>query len=347
MADFSTRYMGLALRNPIIVSSSPLTGTLKGVQKCAEAGAGAIVLRSLFEEQVAGEIDQLAGYAEHTEASEYLQGYGMELGPREYLNLLREAKDTVDVPIIASLNCISPKRWVEYAQQLESAGADGIELNVALMPSHSNEEGAAIESLYYRILHEVKSRVGIPIAMKVGPYFSGFANFAVRLTADLAEGPEFSVGWFGRSTKPGKIIYQGADALVLFNRHYRFDIDVDNMKLVAANPYSTSAESHIPLRWISLLAGKVHGDLAANTGIHDGRDVVKHLLAGATVVQICSTLYLNGVSHIGKMLEEIQTWMQDRGFASLGDFRGLLSQIRSDHPENYERLQYIKVLGGK
>jgi dihydroorotate dehydrogenase (fumarate) len=262
------------------------------------------------------------------------------------MKLLEQAKGAVDVPIIPSLNCVSDRRWADYARQLESAGADAIELNVGRMPCHTNEEGAAIEDLYYRILHQVKSRVAIPVAMKVGPYFSGFANFAVRLTTDRAEAPDFSVGWFGRDTATGKIVWEGADALVLFNRYYQFDIDIEKMALVAGNSFSSAAEMHTSLRWISLLAGKIPCDLAANTGIHDSRDVIKQLLAGATVVQICSTLYRNGFDQIGKILEELRSWMERHAFTTIDEFRGSLSHLRSDHPENYERLQYIKVLGG-
>ena len=349
MADLSTRYMGLELRNPLVVASSTLTGTLAGIRKCADAGAGAIVLKSLFEEQIAAEAGALSRYADdagHGEAADYLQGYAMELGPREYLKLVKEAKKGVDVPIIPSLNCISPGRWGEYARQLESAGADAIELNVALMPTHAKKEGREVEEVYYSILQEVKSRVNIPIAMKLGPYFSSFAAFADKLSRDMEEAPGFSVGWCGPSTAHGKIVWRGADALVLFNRFYQLDIDIEKMALVAGNPFSSSGEIHYPLRWISLLAGKVDCDLAAATGIHDGRDAIKQLLAGATVVQLCSTLYKNGTARIGEILEQIRSWMGAHDFSSLKDFRGRLSQGRSGRPESHERLQYIKVIGG-
>jgi dihydroorotate dehydrogenase (fumarate) len=349
MADLSTTYMGMALRNPIVVSSSPLTGTLEGIRECAEAGAGAIVLRSLFEEQIAAETGALSRYAEYTghgEAAEYLHGYGMELGPRDYVQLVREAKKSVDVPIIPSLNCVSHERWMDYAKKLEAAGADAIELNIGLMPTHTTQEGPSVEELYCRILHEVKSRVALPVAMKIGPYFSSFANLAEKLCHDIAEAPAFTVGWFGPSTSAGKIIWRGADALVLFNRFYQLDIDVETMQLQAGNPYSTPAEIHYPLRWISLLAGRVSCDLSATTGVHDGLDVAKQLLAGATVVQVCSTLFKNGLGQIGKMQDQLRDWMQAHGFARPEEFRGRLSQIRSGRSEPYERMQYLKVLAG-
>jgi dihydroorotate dehydrogenase (fumarate) len=349
MIDLSTTYMGLALRNPIVVASSSLTGTLEGVKKCADAGAGAIVLKSLFEEQIVAEtgaLAQYADYANHGEAADYLQGYGMELGPQQYLDLVRGAKQAVGVPIIPSLNCFSNERWASYAKKLELAGADAIELNIGFMPTQLRQDGRTVEERYYRILHEVKTEVSIPVALKIGPYFSSLANIADHLTRDRAEAPDFTVGWCGPSTASGKIVWSGADALVLFNRFYQFDIDIDHLGLVAGNPYSSSAEIHQALRWVSLLAGRIDADLAATTGIHDGRDMVKQLLAGAKVVQPCSTLFKNGVGQIGVMLQQLQDWMAEHGFSNLDAFRGRLSQERSARPESFERLQYIKLFVG-
>ncbi len=349
MADLSTTYMGMSLRNPIVVASSSMTGNLAGVRKCAAAGAGAIVLKSLFEEQIVAETNELEKYADysgHGEAHDYVQGYGMELGPQDYLKLVSDAKHEVEVPIIASLNCISSERWANYANKLEHAGADAIELNVGIMPTHAKQEGLKVLEQYFKILHDVKTRVKIPVAMKVGPYFTSFAHFADRLTHDRAEAPPFAAGRRGMTREEGKITWQGADGLVLFNRFYMFDIDIDKLELVHGNPYSTPAEIHYSLRWLSLLAGNVGCDLVGNTGIHDGRDAIKALLAGAMVVQICSTLFLNGLEQIVKMQEQMQAWMREHGHNKLCDFRGLLSQARSEHPEHHERLQYIKLFGG-
>lgn len=345
MVDLSTSYMGIPLNNPLIVSSSGMTGHLEGVEKCAAAGAGAIVLKSLFEEQIAAETDLLssADISERTEAYEYLQGYGMELGPQDYLQLVKDAKKSVDIPIIASLNCISSARWANYATKLESAGADAIELNVGLMPTRAKQAGPEVLEQYFKILHDVKFRVKIPVAMKVGPYFTSFANFADRLSHDRAEAPPFAAGRRGMTREEGKISWQGVDGLVLFNRFYKFDIDIDKLELVHGNPFSTPAEIHYTLRWLSLLAGKVDCDLAGNTGIHDGRDVIKAILAGAKVVQVCSTLYQNGLEQLSIMQEQIQAWMREHDHSKLCEFRGLLSQARSKHPEHHERLQYIKL----
>lgn len=348
MADLSTSFMGIPLRNPLVIASSSLTKSLAGVRSCAAAGAGAIVLKSLFEEQIAAETSTLNQYADdypgHGEAYDYIQGYGMELGPKDYLALLSAAKEAVDVPIFASLNCISTERWADYACQLENSGADAIELNIGLMPTLAEQEGPTIVDQHLRILHEVKTRVKIPIAIKVGPYFTSFANFADRLTRDRAEAPAYSVGWFGKNKEIGKTTWHGADGLVLFNRFYKFDIDVDKLELVPGNPFSTRQEIHYGLRWLSLLAGKVPCDLAGSTGIHNGRDAIKTILAGAKVAQVCSTLYLNGVEQIGAMLEEMKNWMAEHNYTKLRDFRGLLSQARSENPSDYERLQYIKLL---
>jgi len=349
MIDLSTTYMGLKLNNPLIVSSSGLTKTLRGVQKCAEAGAGAIVLKSLFEEQIAAEVAELTQHVDsvgHTESFEYLHGYGEALGPREYLQLVREAKKTVEVPIIASINCVTDQRWADYAKQLATAGADALEINIGFLPHAAELSSADVEDRYTRILYAVRTQVDLPVALKVGPYISNFAHLADRLGIDRVAGPAFSVGWCGPGQSDKEITWQGADALVLFNRFYNFDIDIDKLALATGHPYSTSADIHVPLRWISLLAGRVTCDLAAATGIHDGRDVIKQLLAGATAVQICSTLYRNGLSQITLILQQLQEWMKAHDFEKPGEFRGQLSQARSEHPGDYERLQYIKALVG-
>jgi dihydroorotate dehydrogenase (fumarate) len=350
MSDLATRYMGLELKNPLVVSSCGLTKTLAGVKKCAAAGAGAIVLHSLFEEQLAAELAELTQYADsagHTEAFEYLQGYGQALGPREYLELVHEAKLAVEVPVIASLNCVSHERWGEYAEKLARAGADGLEINIGFLPNDAHLTGAEVEGRYEHILNAVRTQVGLPVALKVGPYLSSFANLAARLGNDRLPGQPFMVGWSGPGELDKQAYWKGADALVLFNRFYRFDIDIDTQQLVAGNPYSSSDELHLPLRWVSLLAGRIECDLAATTGVHDGNDVVKQLLAGATVVQICSTLYRNGLGQIGLILDQLQTWMQTHGYSRLDDFRGRLSQEHSQQPQQFERLQYIKALVGR
>jgi len=349
MTDLTTHYMGLELKNPLVVSSCGLTGTVEGVQQAAAAGAGAIVLKSLFEEQIQAEVDQLAQQSEHsthTEAYDYLYGFGHRFGPQEYLQLVRDAKKSVAVPVFASVNCVTAERWTEYASQLAGAGADGLELNIGFLPNDASIDGPKVEARYTQILAAVRAAVELPVALKIGPYFSSLAHFANRLGNDRAAGPPFTVGWCGPGDGAGEVTRRGADALVLFNRFYRFDIDIQTLKLAGGNPYSTSAELSDTLRWISLLAGKLACDLAATTGVHHGQDLVKQLLAGATVVQVCSTLYRNGLGQIGQILDVLRNWMQEQGFTRLEDFRGRLSQSRSENPSGHERMQYIKALVG-
>lgn len=327
MIDLSTRYMGLDLKNPLVVASCGLTTGIQGVQNCANSGAGAIVLKSLFEEQIIADVEALTEASEdqsHAEALEYLEGYGHACGPHEYLSMVRAAKQAVDIPIIASVNCITAKRWADYAAQLEKAGADALEINVSFLPNSTDLTSAAVDDRYANILQEVKSQVDIPVALKIGPYFSSLSHLANR----LGKGP------------------QAADALVLFNRFYRLDIDVNDLQVVAGNPYSTQEEIHTSLRWVLLLAGKIDSDLAATTGIHDGLDVAKQLLAGASVTQVCSTIYRNGFLQIKTILEQLHNWMETHDFQSIEDFKGRLSQAKSADPLSYERLQYIKGLTG-
>lgn len=326
MVNLSTKYMGLNLRNPLMVASCGLVSTSEGVRRCADAGVGAIVLKSLFEEQIETQIkedlEEHLWPSGHPEALEYVKKMGMEFGPREYLKLVEEAKSKVSIPVIASLNCISPKRWVDYARQIAQAGADGLELNIAVMPSDPSRRPEKIEGLYYKALEEVKARIEIPIAVKIHPYFSSFARVAEELCR------------------------RGASALVLFNRFYKLDIDIEKLRLTAGRRFSSPEEIYPSLRWVTLLAGRVNCNLAASTGVHDAAGVIKQLLAGATTVQLCSTLYLNKIEIIDLILGEIRNWMIRHHFDSVDQVRGKLSQMQSTRPELYDRLQYIKALVG-
>ncbi len=325
MADLTTSYMGLQLKNPLIVASSKLAKNLEGVQRCAEAGAAAVVLKSLFEEQLLADTGKLAEESllhDHPEALEYVNAMGRELGVSAYLQLIEAARARVDIPVIASLNCVSGKAWKDFAPRLENAGASALELNVALIsadPARSSEE---IENEYLEILKEVKSRVKIPVAMKIGSYFTSLARTAERFS------------------------WAGASALVLFNRFYQIDIDTETRRLVSGPAMSLPQENLLPLRWISLLQGRVRLDLAASTGVHDGDDLIKMILAGADAVQVCSTLYLHGLERIGRMLDRLSQWMAGNGFQKIGQFKGSLSREMSDDPAAFTRLQYIKALVG-
>ncbi len=325
MADLKTTYMGLELMNPIVVASCGLTKNADGVRKCADAGAGAVVLKSLFEEQVIGEMrnqKQYASAAWHPEALDYVEGMGIGLGPREYLEVIRETKKAVSIPVIASLNCVSREVWTGYAKRLAAEGVDGIELNIAVMPSDPKRTAGDIEKMYFDALADATSKIDVPIAVKIGPFFTSTARMALELSR------------------------RGVSALVLFNRYYQIDIDVERMELSSGITLSSPKEINLPLRWISLLSGRVECDIAASTGIHDAHGVVKMLLAGATVTQLCSTLYLNGLESIKQILDDLEAWMQEHGFESVEEMRGKLSSMNSENPELYERIQYIKAFVG-
>ncbi len=325
MPDTSVQYLGHTLRSPVIVSSSGLTNTVSGVRKAAAAGAGAIVLKSLFEEQIESNVETAGQELElstHPEAEQYLSQMGMHLGPQKYLELIEEAKATVDVPIIASMNCVTSKWWGNYGKQIQAAGADALELNIAVMPRGASESAEAVEQRYLRIVDRVRRQVDLPLAVKIGPYFTGLPKFAVELRK------------------------AGASALVFFNRFYQMDIDIEAESLAPGYQFSTPEEIYTSLRWVSILSGDVGCDLSASTGVHSADGVIKQLLAGATTVQMCSALYRSGFELITQIGNELIAWMERKGYKSISDFRGKLSQSASRDPESYERFQYIKAITG-
>ncbi len=325
MAELATSYMGLNLKNPIIVSSSSLTNNLNGIKNCENAGAGAVVLKSLFEEQITTELasiekDEHLGV--HPEAADYIRQLGMDMRADQYLELVEQAKNEVKIPIIASLNCISNSCWIDFAKSIENAGADAIELNIALMPRDFFVEPHEIEDQVVEIFSSVRKMVKVPIAVKIGPYFTSVPKIAERLQI------------------------AGADALVLFNRFYRPDVDIENIEMIPGYRYSTPEEIALSLRWIGILSRQMKLDLAGSTGVFDGAGVIKHLLAGAKATMICSTLFINGFKQIHIMLDRVQFWMDTHGYASVDDFRGILSTKGNQKPAYFERLQYIKALVG-
>jgi len=324
MADLSTKYLGLDLPNPVVVGSSGLTNTIEGVEECAKAGAGAVVLKSIFEEQILAEAAELAdasgaGYW-HAEAADYIQSYGRENAVDYYEDLIRAAKERTSVPIIASIHCVSAGRWTEFASRFERAGADAIELNVYVFPADPLRQTArANEDVYCDILEAVKRHVDIPVSVKIGSSFSSLPEMALKLQN------------------------AGANGLVLFNRFYPFDIDVEKMKLAPGPPLSTPSELSNSLRWVSILSGFVKCDIAASTGVHDGAAVVKQLLAGADAVQVCSVLYEKGADHVGRLVSELDDWMEKHGHPSVASFRGQMRRDMSSNPAAYERVQFMKL----
>jgi dihydroorotate dehydrogenase (fumarate) len=319
--DMKTTYMGLELKNPIIVSSSKLTSTIDNIRKCAEQGAGAIVLKSLFEEQLLADSDKLMDrdekYFWYPEAVDYINQHSKDYGVKQYLELLSEAKKHTTVPIMASINCTTPDEWPVFAKTLEESGADGIELNIAIIPMIGEISSLEIEDRYIEIIREVKKHTSLPVSVKFGPLFTNPVNIIQRM--DDA----------------------GADALVIFNRFYRPDINIHNETIVHNNILSGPEEMTQSLRWVSLLSDKVKCDIAANTGIHTAEGVIKQLLAGANAVQICSTLYSNGISYIDTMLHEVQEWMMEHKYNSLGDFMGKIARD-NENAAAFTRVQYMK-----
>jgi dihydroorotate dehydrogenase (fumarate) len=325
MADLSVTYMGLKLANPLIVSSSSLTNTVVKVKRCEDSGAGAVVLKSLFEEQIEAqteEIEEESWPYPHPEAFDYVRQMGMRLGQDDYLKLISEAKKSVSIPVIASLNCISPKWWGNYAREIARAGADAIELNIAILPVDPQRSAEDVERTYVRIIEGIRRRVEIPVAAKIGPYFTALPQLARQLSD------------------------AGVAALVLFNRFYQMDIDIEKLSLVPGYHLSSPDEIHLPLRWVAILSGQVGCDIAASTGIHDGTGIIKQLLAGARAVQVCSHLYQKGMDSIGVMLDQLREWMERHHHDKIADFNGKMCMEASEKPEYYERLQYIKVLVG-
>lgn len=324
--DLSTRYLGLELRNPLVASASPLSNTVDGVRRLADAGVGAVVLYSLFEEQLRREAAQNAALADAGTESfgEALSYFPEETdahpGPRRYLNLLERAVAAVDVPVIASLNGASPGGWTDYARALAGAGAAAIELNIYHLPGDPTFPARDVEQRHVEILTTVKAVVRVPVAVKLSPYFSSLGEMALRL--DRA----------------------GADGLVLFNRFLQPDIDPETLTVTSQFGLSSPAEGRLPRAWIALLARHVRASLAATTGVEDASDVAKYLLAGADVVMTASSLLRHGPGHADKLLEGLASWMAQKQFASVSDVRGLLAVPSTADETAYERAGYVTAL---
>jgi dihydroorotate dehydrogenase (fumarate) len=326
MADLSTSYMGLKLRNPIIAGSSGLTNSLENIQKIYDHGAGAVVLKSLFEEQINFAINKTFNQSENNysypEALDYISHYTRENDLEKYLKLIREAKSKVDIPIIASINCVSSSEWISFAKKIQDAGADALELNIFILPSDPRRKADQHEQVYFDILQAVMKQVKIPVAAKISYYFSGLTNMALQLS------------------------WTGIAGLVLFNRFFSPDIDIDKFEVTSGNVFSTPGEMSLTLRWVAMLSDKVHCDIAASTGIHDGHAVIKQLLAGAKAVQVASILYQKGFEQIGLMSQEMEVWMEKHQFAHTSDFIGILSYKEAKNPAAYERVQFMKHFAG-
>ena len=318
--------MGLNLKSPIVVSACPLSQKIDNIVQMEDKGAGAVVMFSLFEEQIKKETavdDSILASTAHVFAE--TSGYFPELneyrlGSEKYLDIIRVAKERVDMPIIASLNGITNEGWINYSKQMEQAGADGIEINVFYIPAQFRMEAVEVEQRYCDIVRKVSDSVHIPVAVKLNPYFSSMGNMALKLEN------------------------AGASALVLFNRFYQPDFDIRTLQIRSDLEYSTANELRLPLLWISLIYGKIKSSMAATTGIQSAEEVIKYLLAGADVAMTASAIYKNGIDYLEVMNNELERWMEEMNFDSVEKFKGLMSQLKIYDPSAFERANYIKIL---
>ena len=325
MADLNTTYLGLNIKNPIVASSSEITNRISGIKEVTQAGAGAVVLKSLFEEQMNNELGGAhgdAGMVYQDEAQFYMQELGKTYAPQKYLEFVTEAKRTTDVPIIASVNCITTRWWMDYAKQIEDAGADALELNIALMPVRLDETADEVEDQLFEIVKDVRSRVSLPLVVKIGPYFTALPRVIQTLHSI------------------------GVQGVVLFNRFYQLDIDPETLTPVPGYQLSSSQELHLPLRWVAILSPKVFCEFSVSSGVHTAIDAAKSIVAGAQIVQIASVLFERKVSHITTMIDGLDEWLDSQGYASVNDARGQLAKAGKYQPEDLERVQYVAALAG-
>jgi dihydroorotate dehydrogenase (fumarate) len=324
MKNLSVKYMGIELKNPVIIGANPMTSNIDTLKKIEEAGAAAVVFRSLFEEQIQLERlqmeEDIKEYADRFAEQSSLYPEVKHAGPEEHLYNLRKAKESVGIPVIASLNAISEETWVEYAQQIEQTGVDGIELNFYSVPKDFDSSGENVENNQIEILKAVKKKVSIPVSVKLSFFYSNPLNFISKLDK------------------------KGADGFVLFNRFYQPGIDIFSQKIVSGHNLSNQAENEIPLRFAGLLYSNINAGICSNSGIHEGSDVIKMLLAGANCVQMVSTIYKNGISHISEILQDVVKWMDSKNYNSISEFNGLLSKKNIKDPFVYKRSQYVDLL---
>lgn len=319
MLNLEVSYLGLKLKNPVIVSSSGLTSSLEKIRKIEKSGAGAVVLKSLFEEQINFEAGTLVMNQDYPEAEDYIKNYTKDHSVGEYLKLIENAKKEISIPVIASINCVSSSDWVRFTKEIEQAGADAIELNVFSLPTDKNLEGSDYEKIYFDLADKMKTVTKLPVSMKIGNHFTNPVNVVYKL---------FTLGVKG---------------VVLFNRFYEPDIDISKFSLTAAEVFSSPYDIRQNLRWVAIISDKVNQiDISASTGVHSGEAIVKQLLAGAETVQVCSILYKNGVEYVAKLIEELEDWMNRNNFKSIEDFRGKMSYKSIPDPALYERSQFMK-----
>lgn len=319
--DLTTKYLGLKLRNPLIVSSSKLTKEFDSIKFCAEMGAGAIVTKSIFEEQLLadenGLKDQDFKYHWYPEAIEHIQKHSKEFGINKLLELISDVKAKLEIPVIASINCVTDIEWPNFASKFEEAGADALELNISLIPFDKYTTCEELNNRYFDILKSVKKHVNIPVSIKLGSYFTNIIGMAHRLDQ------------------------KGVDGLVLFNRFYRPDINIETEEIIKTNILSGPSEVTRALRWVALLSQQLECDISGGTGIHDYSGVVKQLLAGAKTTQICSSLFRNGISYIETILFELERWMERHDYKSIAEFNGMIPKKYGKNISKFERTQFL------
>ncbi len=325
MTNISVNYMGLTLNSPVIAASSGLTTQLDKIESFEKAGVGAIVVKSLFEEQIVDEADFLnSRSSDYPESADYLHHYMRQYSIEKYLNLLREIKAKVTVPVIASINCYSKGEWVSYAREIEKTGVNAIELNIYSLPLNIHKSSTDVEKDYLDVIGTVTKMLKIPVAVKIAGYVTNLPGFVNNLKA------------------------YGAKGVVMFNRFYTPDIDISKLKIVAAEAFSTETESLRELRWMGIVSALVQGiDLSSSTGIHSGETAIKQILAGATTVQMCTALYKRGAEAISDVNQDIHIFMEKHGFKNIKDFKGMLNYSNIEDPRKFERVQFMKNFGGK
>ena len=333
MADLTTTYLGLKLKNPVIASSSTLTSNVENIRHLEKSGVSAVVLRSIFEEEITLETNRFIDHAVKDGYDEGLFDYYDKKVKQDnvnnYLKLIKDAKAAVDIPVIASINCKSNHEWIYFAKKLEDAGADALELNMFFLPSWSKRTVEENEALYFDIVEKVLNQVSIPVTLKVSHYFSDLSTMLLKLSKT------------------------GISGLVLFNKFFTPDFDIETEKMTQNYVYSSPQDIALPLKWVSILSSQLAKEennkcsIVASTGVHDGEGTIKQILAGANAVQIASTLYLNGYEQVGKILDKLETWMNKKNYKTLSDFKGNLSYKGGDNIDQYERTQFMKNFDDK
>ena len=320
MANLETTFAGIKLKNPIIVGSSGLTNSVEKIKDLSNKGAAAVILKSLFEEQISYDINSaLRHESNYPEAVDYIKEYTKSNSVKNYLNLIKNAKNSTEIPIIASINCQNSDEWIGFAKNIETAGADALEVNVYFLALDKNKPSIEHEQTYFDLLTNLKANTKIPIIFKLGNNFTNLTALTNRLNAD------------------------GIDGITLFNRFYEPDIDIERLSLTTSEVFSQAAEIRRVIRWLAILSDKVKGiDISASTGIHDAPAAIKCLLAGATTVQLCSTIYKNGTNVISEIIRDLELWMKNKQYMNVSDFRGLMSYKQIPDPTVYERAQFIR-----